>query len=102
MDVLQQFLKLVRISDIHRIAHACFFQSIADEVESEEKGRSWLDVDVLARAVFERLLMSPDELNKAVLLKEASAKTASHYVVEWKVVNYLSSCYFRLVLKQSL
>ena len=73
-----------------------FFQSIADEVESEERGRTWLDVDVVGRAVFERLLMSPQEINSAVLFKEASAKTASHYVVEWKVVNYLSCCYFRL------
>jgi hypothetical protein len=35
-----------------------YHQGIAEEVDSEEKGRTWLDVDVVGRAVFERLLVS--------------------------------------------
>jgi hypothetical protein len=64
-------------------------------VDSEEKGRSWLDVDVLGRAICERLLMAADEMSKSVLLK--SKQSGSHRVTEPKVVAYLSECYFRYV-----
>ena len=73
------------------------FQSIADEVESEEKGRSWLDVDVVGRAVFERLLMASEDVHKSILFKEKTSKSASHLVTEAKTVTYLSDCYFRFV-----
>jgi hypothetical protein len=52
-------------------------------------------VDVVGRAIFERLLMADDDVKKSVLLKDKSMKGASHHVTEMKLVVYLSECYFR-------
>ena len=70
-------------------------QGIAEEVDGEEKGRTWLDVDVVGRAIFERLMMSGDDVKKSILLKDKSMKGASQHVTEMKVVVYLSESYFR-------
>ena len=73
-----------------------FFQNFAEEVDAEEKGRSWLDVDVVGRALFERLLMSVSDVQASVLFKENSGKTASSVVTRKETVTYLTECYFRL------
>ena len=69
-------------------------ESFALSMQHDQKGRSWMDVDILGQALFERLLLSRDDLTKAVLSETNNADAAGHSV-ETRVIIYLSESYLR-------
>ena len=63
------------------------------------KGRSWMDMDILGQALFERLLLSKEDLLKALLSETNNVEAESHSV-DTRVIFYLAECYLRCHLKQ--
>lgn len=62
----------------------CFYQDLADEMQSEDPGRIFLDTDLLGRAVFERIRMTSDQL------------------VSFSYKNFIDSNFFTLFIKTQI
>ena len=69
-----------------------FLESFALEIQHSQKGRSWLDVDILGQALFERLLQSKEDLQKNCL--PDMPKTSCH-AIEINALSYLGECFIR-------
>ena len=74
-------------------------ESFSLSVQHDQSGRSWMDLDVLGQALFERLLLQPEDLKKSVLYDQGSPDEDSH-AVNSKVCLYLSECYMRCHSRQ--
>ena len=69
-------------------------ESFSLSMQHDQKGRSWMDLDILGQALFERLLLSKDDLIKAAL-SETNVTNAEGHPFETRVIVYLSECYLR-------
>lgn len=68
-------------------------ESFALDMQHSQNGRSWLNVDILGQALFERLLLTKEDLIKS-LLSDQAPKEESHATVT-RIIFYLAECYNR-------
>ena len=71
----------------------------AMEIQHQQNGRLWMDIDILGQALFERVLLSKEDLMKSVLIDSAKINEEGH-VVQTQVIHYLAECYLRCHNKQ--
>ena len=84
------------INDPVKQSGLVILESVALELQHNQNGRTWLGLDVLSQALFERLLMSSDDLRKALLLQEDNKHVQqSSHATESLVIAYLAQAYFR-------
>ena len=69
-------------------------ESVALELQHEQNGRTWLGLDILSQALFERLLMTSDDLRKSLIVEEDKEDKKSH-ANESLVITYLVQAFFR-------
>ena len=69
-------------------------ESVALEAQHEQNGRTWLGLDLLGQALFERLLMSTEDLRKS-LMTESKTLPKKNHAIEYHVIFYLVEAYFR-------
>ena len=69
-------------------------ESIALEIQHQQGGRLWMDLDILGRAIFERVLLSKEDLKNALLIENEKISDEAH-VLQTKVMHYLADCYLR-------
>ena len=66
-------------------------ESVALELQHQQNGRTWLGLDILSQALFERLLMTSDDLRKSLIVEEDKKSHAT----ESLVIPYLVQAFFR-------
>ena len=69
-------------------------ESVALELQHQQNGRTWLGLDILSQALFERLLMTSDDLRKSLIVEEDKEDKKSH-ATESLVITYLVQAFFR-------
>ena len=70
-------------------------ESIAMEIQHQQGGRLWMDLDILGRALFERVLLSKEDLRNALLTENVEKIGDEGHAVQTKVMHYLADCYIR-------
>lgn len=75
-------------------------EKLAVDLQTHDGGRTWIDLDVLGQALFERLWCDKDELQKSLLTVD-EAPTRGH-AVEANVVTYLCEAYRRCWAKHNV
>ena len=78
-----------------------FYVLTAMEIQHQQNGRLWMDIDILGQALFERVLLSKEDLIKSVLIDSAKINEEGH-VVQTQVIHYLAECYLRCHNKQMI
>lgn len=71
-----------------------FMESHAQDLQKTQGGRSWLDLDVLGQVLFERLLLSKEDLSSAVISAEKRLDPECH-ALNTSSICYLAEAYFR-------
>jgi hypothetical protein len=88
------------VNDLSRKHGLVLMESMALEMQHEQKGRSWLDLDVLGQALFERLLLDKQDLDKAVICDHDHTSHEGH-VVQTNVIIYLAECFRRCHIQET-
>ena len=70
-------------------------ESVALELQHEQNGRTWLGLDVLSQALFERLLMTSEDLNKSLVIQDKVLSQSQNHSTQNLVIVYLAQAYFR-------
>ena len=82
-------------SDIVKGTGIVLLDSIGLEVQHDQNGRNWLGIDILGQALFERLLMQPEDLRKSLISDDASNGPKKNHAIEPNVIPYLSQAFYR-------
>ena len=83
-------------SDPVKVSGLVILESVALELQHEQNGRTWLGLDILGQALFERLLMSKEDLKKSLMTEnESQVLPKKNHAIENNVIVFLAEAYFR-------
>ena len=82
-------------NDPVKVTGLVILESVALEAQHEQNGRTWLGLDLLGQALFERLLMSREDLIKSLMTESSSPLAKKNHAIENEAIVYLAEAYFR-------
>lgn len=68
-------------------------ESFALDMQHSQNGRSWLNIDILGQGLFERLLLTKEDLVKSLLCDQVPKEEC--HSLETRIIFYLAECYNR-------
>ena len=75
-------------------------ESMSLSVQHDQAGRSWMDLDLLPQALFERLLLAENDLKKS-LISDGNISYDDCHPTDSRPIVYLAECYLRCHARQS-